>query len=76
MQQFGEGILANLNYFDRKFHELKRWVANDPARIDWLVRNSPEARRVIRPARSNTLRCLEMAGGLIAKGLASSMTGA
>src|SRR5215472_13163565 len=30
--------------------------------------------RAIRPARSSTLRCLETAGRLIAKGLASSVT--
>src|SRR5262249_17985626 len=32
--------------------------------------------REIRPARSSTLRCLEMAGWLMAKGLASSATDA
>jgi hypothetical protein len=37
---------------------------------------SVQTTRVIRPARSNTLRCLEMAGWDIAKGSANSVTDA
>lgn len=35
------------NEFDAKFKELERRAANDPSRIDWLVMNSPEVRRLV-----------------------------
>lgn len=38
---------ALFNEFDRKFRELKRRSGNDPSRIEWLVKNSPDVRRLV-----------------------------
>lgn len=38
---------ALFNEFDRKFRELKRRSADDPSRIEWLVKNSPDVRRLV-----------------------------
>jgi len=39
--------MKSFNEFDTKFRQLERWCGNDPSRIEWLVKNSPEVRRLI-----------------------------
>lgn len=40
-------LTAFFNEFDRKFKELERRSGKDPSRIEWLVKNSPDVRRLV-----------------------------
>jgi hypothetical protein len=40
-------MIKSLNEFDRLFQELEKWSGSDASRIEMLVKNSPDARRVV-----------------------------
>ncbi|MER8486282.1 hypothetical protein [Mesorhizobium sp. M1322] len=40
-------MILSFNEFDRAFQQLEHWLGNDASRIEMLVKNSPDARRVV-----------------------------
>ena len=40
--------MKSFNEFDKKFQQLERRCGNDPSRIEWLVENNQEWRKIIR----------------------------